>query len=155
MDNYIKKAKRIISDILYITIASVSKHGAPWNSPVYSAFDENYNFYWVSPMEAIHSKNIKENPQVALVIYDSTVPEGTGAGVYVQAKATEITDEKEIQHAIPFLYGRKNKSPRPSSSFIGDSPRRIYKAVPGKIWVNTTQEINGQPCDVRVEIKLN
>jgi nitroimidazol reductase NimA-like FMN-containing flavoprotein (pyridoxamine 5'-phosphate oxidase superfamily) len=153
MDN-IEKAKKIISDILYITIASVSKDGVPWNSPVYSAFDEQYNFYWVSPVTATHSENVKGNPQVSIVIYDSTVPEGTGEGVYIQAKAHEINDEKEIEHALPYLYNRKNKPVRPIASFTGGSPRRVYKAVPGKVWVNDTVEVNGQPCDVRVEVKL-
>ncbi len=47
----------------------------PWNSPVYSAFDKDYNFYWASWKENQHSKNIKENEKVFVVIYDSTVPE--------------------------------------------------------------------------------
>ncbi len=153
-DPLINKAREIISKILYITIATSTKDGRPWNSPVYSAFDDNYNFYWASDQNSQHSKNIKENNLVFIVIYDSTVPEGTGEGVYIQAKAYELTDEKEIEYALKYLYGRKNEKPRKFSEFLRKFPRRIYKAVPEKIWVNTEGDIDGNYVDKREEIKL-
>jgi general stress protein 26 len=69
-----ERAKEIISKILYITIATVTPEGKPWNSPVYSAFDEDYNFYWNSWKENQHSKNIERNNDIFIVIYDSTLP---------------------------------------------------------------------------------
>lgn len=153
MDN-IEKAKAIIAKIIYITIATVSKDGKPWNTPVYSAYDEKFNFFWASWKENEHSKNIHDNDDVFLVIYDSTVPEGTGEGVYVKAKAYELNDPKEIEHAMKYLYGRKNKTPRKIGEFLGDYPRRIYKAVPEKFWLNTDGEVSGNYVDKRIEIKL-
>src|SRR5260370_537682 len=91
---YAEKAKKIIKKILYITIATASKNGTPWNSPVYSAFDDKYNFFWASDQNGQHSKNIAENNKVFLVIYDSTVPEATGEGVYIQAKAYKLEKSK-------------------------------------------------------------
>jgi len=152
-----KKARKIIEKILYITIATVSKDGKPWNSPVYSAFDENYNFYWASWKENQHSKNIRENNNVFIVVYDSTVPEGTGEGVYIQAKAYELDDEKEIKLALGYLDGRVNKrkdSKKRIAQFQGDKPRRIYKAVPDKVWVNGEGDINGEYIDMRMEVDL-
>lgn len=149
-----KRAKEIISKILYITIATSTKSGIPWNSPVYSAYDENYNFYWASWKENIHSKNIKGNPNVFIVIYDSTVPEGTGEGVYVKAKAYELTEEMEIKHALRYLYGRKNKQTRNVHDFLENYPRRVYKAVPEKFWMNIDGEVNGNYVDKRVEVNL-
>lgn len=155
MEYFIQRTKEIISKILYITIATASKDGSPWNSPVYSAYDEEYNFFWISSPEAQHSKNIKENNRVFLVIYDSTIAEGTGEGVYIQAKAYELTDEEEITHALQYHYGRKEKSPRPAIDFLGNQPRRIYKAVPEKVWINTDKKIESHHVDGRVEIPLN
>lgn len=149
--------KKIIEKILYITVATVSKDGQPWNSPVYSAFDENYNFFWTSDQNGQHSKNIKENNKIFLVIYDSTAPEGTGEGVYIQAKAYQLDDEKEITHALKYLDGRVNKQKDPAirvAGFQGDMPRRVYKAVPEKVWVNDDGEINGNYVDVRIEVDL-
>lgn len=149
-----KHAKEIIEKILYITLATTSKEGVPWNSPVYSSYDEDYNFFWASPREAQHSKNIRENNRVFIAIYDSTVPEGTGEGVYIQAKAYELSDEKEITNASRYHYGRKNKQPRPASDFLGDQLIRMYKAVPEKIWTNTYEKTNGRNVDGRVGIQL-
>lgn len=151
------KAKEIIEKILYITIATASKKGEPWNSPVYSAFDENYNFYWASDQNGQHSKNIAENSKVFLVIYDSTAPEGTGEGVYVQAEAHMLSDEKEIAHGLSYLDGRVNKKKDPNTrvaQFQGENPRRIYKAVPEKVWVNVDGDVNGKYIDIRVEVDL-
>jgi len=155
MGNLREKAKRIIEKILYITIATSTKDGKPWNSPVYSAFDQKYNFYWASWRENQHSKNIKENNNIFLAIYDSTVPEGTGEGVYIQAKAYVLTDENEILNALEILDKRVGKTKeRNASEFLGEYPRRVYKAVPEKVWMNDVGEINGNYIDKRIEIKL-
>ena len=157
LDSNVEKAHRIIEKILYITIATVSKDGRPWNSPVYCAFDEDYNFYWASWRENQHSKNIKENNNVFIVIYDSTVPEGTGEGVYVQAKAYELNDGEEIKHALKYLDGRVNKKKSPKTriaQFQGDKPRRVYKAIPEKVWMNGEGDINGNYIDTRIEVDL-
>ncbi len=149
-----EKAKEIIAKIIYITIATISKNGKPWNTPVYSAYDGKFNFFWASWKENEHSKNIRDNNDVFLVIYDSTAPEGTGDGVYAKAKAYELHDPKEIEHAMKYLYGRKNKMAREVDEFLGDYPRRVYKAVPEKFWINSDAKINGNFVDKRIEVKL-
>lgn|SRR3990167_5091914 len=157
MEDLSEKAKKIIEKILYITIATVSKDGQPWNSPVFSAYDESYNFYWNSWKENQHSKNIAENNKVFIVIYDSTVPERMGEGVYIQAKAFMITDEKEIEEARMLLSKRKSKPSsklRSPAEFLGEYPRRVYKAVPEKVWVNGNGDINGNYIDIRTEVSL-
>ncbi len=147
-------AKEIISKILYITLATASKDGKPWNTPLYSAYDSEYNFYWLSDQNGQHSQNIKENPEVALVIYDSTVSEGQGRGVYIQGKASELTDVDEIEKALGYIYGRKNKQPRQFIEFQGDYPRRVYKVVSEKFWVNGSETTNGNFVDIKTEVDL-
>jgi nitroimidazol reductase NimA-like FMN-containing flavoprotein (pyridoxamine 5'-phosphate oxidase superfamily) len=152
-----KRAKEIIEKILYITIATASRDGTPWNSPVYSAFDEDYNFYWVSDQNGQHSKNIAENDKIFMEIYDSTVPEGTGEGVYIQAKAYKLESPKDIEYGLMYLVERvnKRKDPKPRvAEFQGDNPRRVYKAVPEKVWVNGNGDINGKYIDIRIELEL-
>lgn len=152
MNDLTKKAKEIIEKIEYITLATTSGN-QPWNSPVYSVHDENFNFYWVSWKENTHSKNIRENPNVFLVIYDSTVPEGTGEGVYIKATAKELDNEEEIRIALDLLYQRKTHK-RDWSEFMGDFPRRLYKATSEEVWMNADGEINGNYIDKRIEVKL-
>ena len=149
------RAKEILSKILYVTIATVDGAGHPWNSPVYAAYDEDFNFYWASAIDSAHSRNIRDNPSVFLVIYDSTVPEGTGEGVYVKAKAYELASEHETEAALRYYYGRVNKVPPAPSTFLGSRPRRIYKAVSEQMWMNDLKEVRGVIVDVRVEIDLS
>lgn len=156
-DKYLDRAKKIIEKILYITIATTSMEMKPWNSPVYSAYDESYTFYWASDQNGQHSKNIAENENVFIVIYDSTVAEGMGEGVYMQAKATMLESEAEINHALKYLDGRvgkKKDQETRTAEFQADMPRRLYKAVPEKVWVNGEGETNGKYIDIRIEVNL-
>lgn len=156
-DQLIEKAKDIISKITHITIATSDTTGQPWNSPVYGAYDEHYNFYWTSWKESQHSINIRENNKIFLVIYDSTVPEDNHIfkGVYIQAKAYELTNEEEIESAREYITKRRDKpSNHPPAEFFGNFPRRVYKAVPEKLWLNNTGNLEGNFIDTRIEIDL-
>src|SRR6187551_3580918 len=78
-------AQVIVRSLLYVTVATTSSVGEPWNSPVYSAYDDRGNFYWTSSPLAQHSRNIDQNGRAFLAIYDSMVPAGKGEGVYIEA----------------------------------------------------------------------
>src|SRR3989344_8252959 len=151
------RAKEIIEKILYINIATVDDNGQPWNTPVYSAFDKGLNFYWFSDKSAQHSRNIRNNRKIFLVIYDSTVHEGTGEGVYIQAEANELDDEDQAMNALKVMDERVGKTKlRKFDKFSGDAPLRIYKAVPKKIWMNADDEDEkgNYIKDIRNEISL-
>lgn len=156
--DHVECARQTIREIQYITIATICAEmgGRPWNSPVYSTFDSDYNFFWASERQCQHSKNIRNNPCVFLAIYNSTIPEGTGAGkgVYIQARAMELSDPDQIDRAHQLMASRVGKTPRPAGSFLGDMPRRIYRASPERVWVNDVVERDGSHIDVRVEIDL-
>ena len=101
--------------------------------------------------------HITDNEQdVFLVIYNSKVAEGTGKGVYVRATASEVFDEKEIEKALAIMWGRVGKDPKAhkSSEFLGNSPLRVYKAVPKKFWINDDERFEGKYLDFRVEVDL-
>ncbi|HUB92403.1 MAG TPA: pyridoxamine 5'-phosphate oxidase family protein [Candidatus Saccharimonadales bacterium] len=136
----IRKAKMLIKKIIYITIATSNRKSVPWNSPVFCAYDKNYNFYWISAEKTVHSINIEQNENVALVIYDSTVPEGAGFGVYIKAKASEVRSRKEVRMALSLLYKRKHQAPPSPMEFMGRSRRKVYKAVPVHVWTNDLME---------------
>lgn len=152
--NLSKRAKEIIHDIDYITIASVTKDGLPWNSPVFSAFDDDYNFYWGTNKDSQKARNIESNPNVFLVIYDSTVPAGEGEGVYIQATSTQLTDPQEIADAHRLLQGRRPVPYWKLEQVQGDAPVRLYKAVPQRVWMNEDGEKDGHYVDIRTDIKL-
>ncbi len=150
----ITRAKKIIQRVVYATVATSTADGQPWNTPVAHVHDTELNIYWFSDKQGQHSKNVRQNNQVFIVIYDSSAPEGQGEGVYIQARAAELTEPGEIMNARQIKYGANYAGS--SDDFLGNAVRRVYKAVPEKMWVNKTEVKDGIFVrDFRVEIPIN
>jgi len=146
-----QKAKAVIDSIKYITVATVSEDGQPWNTPVAGFhFDNDYTLYWASWADNQHSKNIRGNGKAFIVIYDSTPPGDPTEGVYILAEASELTNEQEVMQAA-LVFGDDPYNPSDGKQYLGSYPRRIYKAVPQQIWTNGDDEVNANFVDTRVE----
>lgn len=133
MGNYIKEAKDIISSNIYMTVATASPKGDPWISPVFFAYDDTYDLYWVSDKDSRHSKLIRENNRVAIVIFDSSAPEGEGDGVYFEAQAVELNDTEEVKKAMMILGNRATQDEFKIwkiEEVTENGVWRIYKAIP-------------------------
>lgn len=153
-DHHQKRAKEILQKIMYATVATANKDGKPWNSPVAHVYDKDLNIYWFSDKEGQHSKNVRENQDVFIVIYDSTVPEGDGEGVYIEAKVVELTNPEEILEVRKIKKGA-DYSGKPDD-FLGDAVRRVYKATPQRVWMNDAEIEDGVFIrDTRVEVALS
>jgi general stress protein 26 len=146
------KAKAILDAINYITVATASNDGQPWNTPVAGFhFDNDYTLYWASWQDNQHSQNIRANGKAFVVVYDSTPESGQpSAGVYVQGKAFELTDEQEVMKAAMVFKGDPY-NPSDGKQYLSDYPRRIYKFVPEQIWMNDDDKVNGNFVDTRME----
>jgi len=148
------EAQAILDRISYITLATVSIDGQPWNSPVYCAYDEHYNVYWGSHIDSQHSQNIRANGKAFIVVYDSTVAPGLGSGVYIQATCIEVTDPKEVAAVHKLIQDRRPSPYWKLSEVQADRPVHLFKAVPQKIWMNGDGEQDGQYIDIRKEAML-
>jgi hypothetical protein len=89
-------AKAIIDANLYMVLGTADERGRPWVSPVYYAHLDYREFLWMSRPETLHSRNLVAQPQISLVIFDSSVPIGTGQGVYMAATAEEVTGDARL-----------------------------------------------------------
>ena len=89
-------AKAIIDANLYMVLGTADKHGHAWVSPVYYAHVDHREFIWVSRPETLHSRNLVARPEMSIVIFDSSVPIGTGQGVYMAATAQEVTGDARV-----------------------------------------------------------
>ena len=140
--------EKILRDNRYMTVSTVDQDGMPWAAPVWYAHDNNGNFYWWSPIESQHSRNIKNNSNVYLTIFNSKAAEGDGLGLYIQATATELP--KEELDAIIELYNSTTSIFKMSRlNCSGDAPTRLYKAIPSKIWHNDGLERDEHYTDIR------
>jgi uncharacterized protein YhbP (UPF0306 family) len=86
--------ERIVRANQYMVLATSDDAGVPWASPVWFATDDARTFYWISSPEARHSRNLATRPQIAIAIFDSTQPAGTGSGVYLAATAAQLAPEE-------------------------------------------------------------
>ena len=158
MENYIKQAKQIIEENIYMVISSASLDGRPWISPVFFAYDNSYNFFWVSNKDSRHSALIRSNPHVAIVIFDSRAPQGKGDGVYFEAKIDELSEKSDIAHAMEILSARVTIDEfriKKIEEVMGGGVWRVYRANPIKIYkLAEGTHINGQYVDTKVEIEL-
>ncbi len=146
------QAQAILDSIAYITIATVNESGEPWNTPVAAYhFDNDYTFYWASWTDNQHSQNIRNNGKAFIVVYDSTPAKGQPSqGVYIQAEASELVDEHEAMKAA-LVFGDDPYNPSDGKEYLGGKPRRLYRAVPQKIWLNDDSEVDGNFIDIRKE----
>jgi hypothetical protein len=99
--------KDIIDANRYMTLATSDAGGAPWASPVWFAHVDYREFLWVSDPDARHSLNLAARPEVAIVIFDSSVPPSDAAAVYMTAVAAQATDgidvfsEQSVAQGLP------------------------------------------------------
>ncbi len=167
MDNN-QKTKEIINDNLYMTMSVCTLKGEPWIANIYFACDSKYNFYWYSSKETKHSQIIKENPQIAISIFNSTAIGEDVDAVYIKANAVEVTSKLELIKGLT-VYGKKMldtgfvnskshvaKFIKQYKDFQGTSKIRLYKAVPEKVWKLAQSEIyNDKYVDSRIEVKIS
>jgi len=147
------EAHRTLNRITYAALASVSTDGRPWNAPLYVAFDR-HAFYWSSHYDAQHSRNIAVNPSVMLIVFDSTVPDASGHGVYVRATAHELIDAASIERALLAVAARRNEPVRPVADFLAPHAQRVYEAVIEEVWTNVVRREGVYYFDERIPFEL-
>lgn len=150
---YLEKVRNILSTVRYASVATITPEGKPWNTPVAHEIDEKNNIYWFSDKQNQHSKNVRNQSVAFIVIYDSTVPDGEGEGVYIEADVEELNNADEINK---IRNAKKKKVVDDAKEFLGDAVRRCYKATPKRMWINDA-EMDGDVFvrDYRVAIQLS
>lgn len=151
---HVKVANEILSTIRYATVATCTLGAKPWNSPVAIFYDDQMNIYWFSDKGSTHSKNIRQNKHIFIVIYDSTVAEGMGEGVYIEATAKEVNDLNEVAFVAQLQIGTLRVEPEQCQE---KAIHRFYKATPSRAWINDDEnDANGKYIrDIRVELSLS
>lgn len=154
-DELISDFKNVIKSVKYMSIATCDENAQPWNTPLFTAYDNKYSFYWVSDKANVHSRNIKQNGKAFVTIYDSTQKIEEVTGVYMKGKACEVSNPIEMLNALKLLLARYDGMPKDIKHFQGMLPRRIYKFVPEKIWLNLDSEKDGEYVDTRIEVPIS
>jgi len=130
-------ATAIIDANAYMTLATADADGTPWASPVWFAADRYRQLLWVSRPAARHSRNVAARPDVGIVIFDSTVPEGQAQAVYLDARA-EPAAEADLPRLMA-VYSERSvarfDTPWPVAKVTGEAPLRLYVATVREVFV--------------------
>jgi uncharacterized protein YhbP (UPF0306 family) len=147
------EARAIIERNQYMVLATADADGRPWASPVWFAPDGRGAFFWVSSHEARHSANIAGRPDIGIVIFDSTAPIGTGQGVYIEARAEQLTGP-DVDEGLAVFSARsisQGGTAWTRADVEGDTLIRMYRAVASSSFMLAK---DGQP-DHRVPVALD
>ena len=120
----------IIDRISYMVLGTADADGRPWATPVYYATDGRGAFYWVSSHQARHSANIALRQEVGIVIFDSTVPIGSGQGLYIEGHAEQVSGPT-LDQGLAVFSARSIKdggSPWGRDDVEGETLIRMYRA---------------------------
>lgn len=139
-----EKAARILKETRYLSLATVNDNGTPWISTLFTCYDKKLTFIWQSKTESKHTKNIQQNKNVAINLYWVGPGEDNVDGLYIEAEASEVTGLKAILYALKIFASKLLKSKfltqqgfklflSHPEDFFGDSPFRLYQAVPTTI----------------------
>jgi hypothetical protein len=114
----------------YMVLATADADGTPWVSPVWFATDDGRAFYWVSDPNTRHSRNIAVRPEIAIVIFDSTVAPYEGSAVYMEARAEQAgTDGLDVFNRECEAQGIAFWGPE---RVTAPATTRLYRAVAGE-----------------------
>jgi hypothetical protein len=115
-------ARKVIDSNRYMTLGTADADGHPWVTPVWFASEDYTHFHW---------------PEVAIAIFDSTVPVGGAQAVYMSGLAVEVTDN-ELERGIE-IFGRLSEAGVGRRWGLDDvlppSPFRLYRAVVSEHYV--------------------
>ena len=144
-------AREILSSVSYVVLATADADGLPWATPVWFAMEDT-ELYWVSHPGARHSQNIAVRPEIAMVVFDSTVAPLTGQGVYMRATAEQVTDSDEIRRGLEVF--SRAATDEGAGEFgldqVTDEARlRLYRAAVHEHWILDPDS----PYDVRVGVR--
>ncbi len=126
-----KYLNEALSATNYFCIATVDKKGV-WSNPVYFAWDNRYNFYFISQMESRHMQNIANNSRVSVSIY-ITEQKGDVIGVQLEGEASILKVEEDKKKAHIIYYDRVGSLEQnefamhdPKWLFVKITPEQIY-----------------------------
>jgi nitroimidazol reductase NimA-like FMN-containing flavoprotein (pyridoxamine 5'-phosphate oxidase superfamily) len=145
-------AREILGAGSYVVLGTADAEGVPWVSPVWFAMEDYLKLYWVSHPGARHSQNIAVRPQIAMVVFDSTVAPGSGQGVYMTATAGQLTDPRAIERGIAVFSResvREGAQELGLDEVTGEARLRLYGASMHEYWILDPDS----PFDVRVSVR--
>jgi uncharacterized protein YhbP (UPF0306 family) len=147
-----KLIKEYLSQHRVMQLAT-SLNNQPWVCNVHYFSDDDYAIYWISTPERRHSKEINENPNVAITIkvHEDTEDDPWVVGLSAEGTARQLTTDETKAIGTQYLE-KVSKAPSLLEDILsGKNPHRFYKMTVTKFVLFDT---NNFPDNPRQEIKI-
>lgn len=115
----------------YMVLATSDEDGHPWATPVWFATDDCHDFFWVSRPGARHSRNLGVREQLAITIFDSRQPPGTGQGGYLAAVGGPVPEDG-LDDGVAVFSRTSERAGAPTwtrNDVTEPAPFRLYRAA--------------------------
>ncbi len=133
----------------YCSIATAGVDGV-WANPVFFAWDDNFNLYFISQMHSKHMQNLSQDKQIAVAVY-KTEQKGDVAGVQIKGKANILTgDPGAIKNAFDIYYGRAGKG-EDVEGYINNPTWIFVKITPEKVSYFDTRHFGEERQEVPLD----
>ncbi len=149
MDND-RLARRILDEVRYVVLATAARDGRPWANPVWFAHDEYRALYWVSAPDSRHSLNIRERPELAMTVFDSTAMPNHGQAVYLSGRAEQVADPEHGIEVFSHEAQRQGMAAWDAARVTAPARLRLFRAEVGQAWILDPDA----PVDARVAVAL-
>jgi hypothetical protein len=121
----------IVAANRFMTLATADADGLPWATPVWYAPDGEDALLWISKPDARHSRNLAGRPELAIVIFDSTVTSDEAAAVYFDAVASQAPERVSVYSAHSLAQGLDELT---AADVTEPGPFRLYRASIVEAW---------------------
>ena len=128
-------AAELLASNRYLTLATAAADGTPWATPVWFAPDGG-GLLWASRPGRRHSRNIAERREVALVLFDSTVPSDEAHALYGEGVAGLVPDG-DVERAAGVFSAHSVAQGMASwavEAVTGEAALRLYRVRLTALW---------------------
>jgi nitroimidazol reductase NimA-like FMN-containing flavoprotein (pyridoxamine 5'-phosphate oxidase superfamily) len=130
-------ARAVFAANRYMVLGTADEDGRPWTTPVWYAREGYHELHWVSDPQTRHSRNIAARREISIVVFDSQVPVGSAAAVYMQAVAQQLTGA-ELERGME-VFARESAAqglaPWTLADVTAPAKHRLYRATVTEHWV--------------------
>lgn len=119
-----------------MSLATVGSEG-PWASSV-SYVHEGFSFYFLSAPTSRHTRNLAQDPRVAVTINDDYTPWNEIRGIQLEGHAEIVTDFSTRADVIAKLFSRfpfLHALGGHTRDIAAESNYALIKVVPARVWV--------------------
>ncbi|MCL6270203.1 pyridoxamine 5'-phosphate oxidase family protein [Sansalvadorimonas sp. 2012CJ34-2] len=130
--------EELLENHYYAVLATASPEAVPWVTPIFFAYDKDWNLHWISSRSSHHSKLLSENPKACVVIYQTPGVSQETSALYISGTVSICTGAV-LEEAAHLYFERAGLGVSgKAEDYSGDSPCRLYRLVPDK--AHTLQE---------------